>query len=273
MKGLEAINESIYRLVIPFEDIFTTVFFVKTPGGTVVFDTATYAADVDQYIEPALTELGITAKELQYVVLSHSHRDHAGGLERFLQKYPDVCVVTGNEALREKYNNSKVWMPEDGAQFLEVLRVVAIPGHTADCNGILDTRSGVLLTGDCLQMYGIYGSGNWGANIGLPTAHLEALEKLGGLQISTIIASHDYHPHGYRADGQAEIARYLEQCAAPLYQMRDLIQQHEEMDDEAITAFYNHTMKLPTMGRHVFGAIRRELCGTGAEASVKAKTV
>lgn len=259
MKGLTAINENIRRLVVPFEDIFTTVMFVKTPEGTVVFDTATYAQDVEQYIVPAMDELGITAQELRYVVISHGHRDHAGGLERFMQEFPDVCVVTRNEALKEKYINSKVWSPEDGDRFAGVLRIVTIPGHTSDCEAILDERSGVLVTGDCLQMYGIYGSGNWGANIGLPKAHLAALEKLQEMDLKTIIASHEYHPHGYRADGTEAIARFLEQCAAPLYQIRDMIREHEEMEDTELAALYNESLKLPTVGKHVFAAVRREL--------------
>ena len=258
MDALTCLGRNIYRQVVPFEDIFTTVFWIRTQEGVVLFDTATYPEDIDRYLEPAREELGITEAELRYVVISHGHRDHAGGLERFLQLHPDVTVICGSEKMAEKFETAQVMVPKDGDCFAEVLQIVTIPGHTATCIGVLDQRSGTLLTGDGLQLYGIYGSGNWGANISYPTAHLEALKKLREMEVQEIVASHEYHPCGYRAEGKEEVERYLEQCKAALYAVRDAICENSTLTDEELALHYNQTSKLPTMGKHVFSAVRKE---------------
>ena len=47
MENLFKINENIYRLTVPFFDVYTTVYFVETDEGILVFDTATYDSDVE----------------------------------------------------------------------------------------------------------------------------------------------------------------------------------------------------------------------------------
>ena len=89
MTEYTAITPHIHRLVIPFLDIYTTVFVIKTPDGALLFDTATYPEDADNYILPALRDLGISQDALYGVVISHNHRDHAGSLSRIRQEFPD----------------------------------------------------------------------------------------------------------------------------------------------------------------------------------------
>lgn len=62
MKRIEKINEYIHRLTIPYKDIYTTVLFIKTEEGVVLFDTATFEEDVKEQILP--TAPGRTAKSL-----------------------------------------------------------------------------------------------------------------------------------------------------------------------------------------------------------------
>ncbi|MBE6928698.1 MAG: MBL fold metallo-hydrolase [Ruminococcaceae bacterium] len=259
MLDITAITPDIHRVVVPFLDIFTTVFVVRTPAGALLFDTATYPEDADNYLIPALDELGVTAEELKYVFISHAHRDHVGGLERFMELRPDTCIVTPNEGLKEKFTGKSLFSPADGDMLLDVLRVVEIPGHTADAVGLLDTRTGTLLTGDGLQVFGIYGSGNWGANIGLPMEHLAALERIRALTPAAIYASHDYYPCGNRACTSADVARYTYLCAAALHHIRGFIAAHPELDNAALSALYNETTGLPKVGSHVFGGMRRAM--------------
>ena len=54
----ENIIGGIYRLKIPFESIYTSVFLIKTEQGNALVDCATYASDVDKYILPALNQQG-----------------------------------------------------------------------------------------------------------------------------------------------------------------------------------------------------------------------
>lgn len=251
---ITAITPDIVRLQIPFEDIYTTVFAVKTPQGALLFDTATYPTDADDYILPLLSELGIDAPEM--IFISHPHRDHAGSLARLTDVFAHAQIISRSEKLRAQYANAAFLAPEDGDTLLGVLRVVTLPGHTADAIALFDTRTNTLLTGDGLQAYGIYGSGAWGANISFIPAHLDALEKLRALPIQTLVAAHDYHPCGYIARGRDEIDRYLDACADALRDIAAFIRVHPEMDDKQAADAYNAAFQLPTVGAHVFTGAR-----------------
>ena len=254
MPDITNINENIQRMVVPYKDIFTTVYFVHTPDGVVLFDTASSPADADEYILPALAALNIDAPK--YIFVSHNHTDHAGGLGRLLEIFPHAHVVSGSLKLQVLYPSYNFVSPKDGDTLLDVLRIVTIPGHTKDSAGLLDTRTGTLLTGDCLQLFGIYGSGKWGANISLPAEHLEAVNKLRKLEIQTIAASHDYHPCGYIARTADEIKLCLDSCANALYRIRDALLSNPLLEDAEIADAYNSTSGLPTVGAHVVRYIR-----------------
>ena len=258
MDSLTLVTSDIYRLTVPFLDIYTTVFFVRTPHGWVLIDTATYPDDMDLYIFPAMAELGITADTLTHAVITHAHRDHAGGLGRLPEVHPHITVLSRSETLRQQYPDAAFSVPQDGDSLAEVLRIVTVPGHAPDALSVYDTRTKVLLTGDCLQAYGIYGSGRWGANISRPTDHRAALEKLRTMDIATLIASHEYHPVGYEAHGAAEVRRYIDTCEEALTFIRDFIRAHPTLSDEECAARYNAETKMPTLGAHVIKGIREE---------------
>ncbi len=260
MEKLMQITADIYRLVVPFADIYTTVFFIRTPDGWVIFDTATYPTDMDNFIFPAMEELGIAAETLTHTVISHDHSDHAGGLGRLAEVYPDEVILSRSEALAKRY--ATVVAPADGDLLAEVLRIVTIPGHAPDALGVYDTRTKTLLTGDGLQAYGIYGSGRWGANIFFPADHLKALDKLRRMEIDTLVTSHDYHPVGYAAHGTEEVTRYINVCADALTNIRRFVLEHPGMDDAALVDLYRIETGLPTLGARIFRAMRAWIGGT-----------
>lgn len=252
------INDNIFRLTVPYKDIYTTVVLVKTPAGALLFDTASYDSDVTDYIVPMLQELGVTPDVLKYVFISHNHTDHAGGLEKFHQVFPDTCIVAGGPSLQEKYAAARFLAAEDGAVLLDVLKIVMIPGHTPHSCAVLDTRTNTMISGDCLQLYGIFGSGKWACNIGMPTAHLQAIEKVRPMGVEELLTAHDYHPYGYWHKGVAAVQKALDACVEPLMKIKELILANPEMTDEEICALYNSTEKLPTLGARVPAAIRKE---------------
>lgn len=61
----------------------------------------------------ALSEMGIT--RLDYVLLTHIHIDHAGGLGRFLEHFPMARVVCHEKGIRHLINPSKLW---EGSQMV-----------------------------------------------------------------------------------------------------------------------------------------------------------
>ena len=251
------INEHISRLKLEFKDIFTTIYTVKTPEGVLVFDTATYPEDITVHLAAHLETEGIPKEDVRGVFISHKHRDHAGGLPAFAKEYPHAKIYARSEVIREEYPGRVISL-EDGQELFGGLRIVTVPGHTADSACVLDPRDMILITGDCLQLYGIFGSGNWCANISFPVLYLEALKKLETLGIRRILTAHDYHPCGWDYQDQATIALALQSCREPLEVIRQLILAHPDEDDAAITARFNNP-SLPKLGTHVTTHIRREL--------------
>ena len=249
------INDSIYRAAIPYKDIFTTIYEVKTPTGAVLFDAASFDEDVENYILPFLRETGV-GEELKYIFISHNHRDHAGGLPLLLPRYPNVQVVSRSQMLPEKHAGYSFLKPEDGDTLLDVLRVVTIPGHTADSMALLDTRTGTMLTGDSLQLYGIYGSGPWGSNICLPVEHIQAVEKVRALPVEEILTAHDYHPCGYHYVGREQITRALDSCVAPIMRVKELLTAHPDAEDAAIQKLYNDAEYLPNLNARLVSSVR-----------------
>ena len=259
MENFSRINENICRLTIPYKDIFTTVYTVRTPGGVLLFDAASWDNDAQDYILPFLKEAGVAPEEVKYVFISHNHTDHAGGLKMLIPHLPEATVLSRSPKLHEVYADYRCYYHEDGEVFMDVLQVVTIPGHTKDCAAVLDTRTKTLISGDCLQSYGIRGSGTWAANIMHPAEHVQAIAKVRTLDIEQIVSAHDYDPQGYRADGKEAVKANLDACITPLKTMQQLILQNPELDDVALQAKYNYDPELPKVKDAVIGAMRRAM--------------
>jgi len=262
MKSLTKINENISRLTLPYKDIFTTVYTVSYGEGAILFDAATYESDIDSIIVPTLCELGIEDK-LKYVFISHNHGDHAGGLEFLLKHYPSICILTRSQALKEKYGEYNVRLIEDGEDLLGIFRVVAIPGHTLDSAALYDTRTKTMITGDSLQLYGIFGSQDWGSNIAFASEHISAVDALRKMDIEKIYTAHDFHPYGYAFVGKEAIARALDACTEPLRNIRELILANPEKTDAEIREIYNASADIPPVREGVFHKMREQLINEG----------
>ncbi len=256
MKDLTKINDNIYRLTLPYYVIYTTVFFIKTEEGVIIFDTASGESDVENAILPALKELMIPLENVKFVFVSHNHRDHAGGLERLMQVVPCATIITGNDKLKKKFAAYDIMTVSDNDEIAKGIRVVSIPGHTADCTALFDTRTKTLITGDCLQVYGIPGPEEWACNITLIPQHLEALNKVRSMDIDEIYAAHDYYPTGYRAVGKKEIDEMIDGCKNALVDIKIIIESHPDADDEAVRALFNQSVNLPNVSIPVVAAVR-----------------
>lgn len=247
------VDQHIYRLNLLYKDIYTSVMVLVSHHGNILFDTAFTQADVETQILPAYRQLGID--DPKFIFISHNHIDHAGGLPWVLEAFPQATVLSRSPALREKYPHRNVIAPEDGALISEDFRVVTIPGHTPDSAALLDLRTGSLLTGDCLQGYGIYGSGAWGAVIPWIELHLQALKKLHTMDIRAIHAAHDYHPYGESVSGKEAAMAYVDGCLAALLRVRDILKNNWTLDDEGVAALCNDG-KLPRVPARIVTALR-----------------
>ena len=245
------ITPRIRRITIPYKDIYTSVFILDTKEGTVLFDTAFSDYDVDTFILPELAR-----RNLRYIFISHNHRDHAWGLERLMEVYPEATIVTQNDDLAEKFAKFSVLRPQEGDILLDIFRVVNIPGHTADSQALFDESTGTLFTGDTLQVYGIWGDTPWGACIRCIPEHLQALQKLRQLPVIDLLMAHDYHPYGNEVYGTEEIHKCLDLCAEALLKVKAVVAAHPELDDQAAADLYNKDSGVPAVPAFVVEAIR-----------------
>lgn len=182
----------IYRLKVPFEDLYTSVFLVQTDGKYTLVDCATTAQDVDEYIEPALKKFGLTLSEIDFVIVTHDHGDHAGGLPRILQKNPNVRVVRA-------------------AENVNGLEIYPMHGHTRDFIGVFEPMSNTLISGDGLQGAGV---GKYRCGLEDKEEYLQTIAKIEqDERIENILFSHAYEPwYKDGAFGRENVKRILQDC-------------------------------------------------------------
>lgn len=184
--------EGIYRLKIPFDDLYTSVFLISTDGGYALVDCATTADDADEWIEPALKREGLSFLSLACVIVTHEHGDHAGGLSRILQKNPRLRVIRKAEKLNG-------------------LEIYPLSGHTTGFIGVFDRRSGTLISGDGLQGAGV---GKYPCSLESADAYLQSIEKIKqDGRVENLLFSHAYEPW-YRdsAFGREAVENCLKDC-------------------------------------------------------------
>jgi glyoxylase-like metal-dependent hydrolase (beta-lactamase superfamily II) len=193
MSGFYEEVKDIYRLKVPFDTVYTSVLLIKAPSRVILVDCATTAHDVEDVILPALAKLGYAPTDVDTLVLTHRHGDHAGGLNALLQHAPQPEVVTD------------IRMLADG------VCTYPMGGHTKDAIGVLDTRTGTLISGDGLQGAGV---DKYRCYTEDPKMYLETLARVReDARIANILFSHAYEPWlADRAFGREQVLACLDDC-------------------------------------------------------------
>lgn len=202
---LYKVNDNIFKLEVPFSGIYTSVFFVKVDRGFVTVDTGSNANDVNNYVVPAMGELGITLDSIKGILLTHTHGDHAGGLSTLAPLCPNAVVygIKGSNALAG--SNTYVGV-SDGDVIADLIKVVTIKGHDTDTCGYIDTRSKTLISGDSIQIHGI---ASWGCQVRHIDEYFASMRKLQEMDIENILISHAYCPSGAFAFGAEASQKYI----------------------------------------------------------------
>ena len=201
---IDRIDNGIFRLRIPFETFTTSVYFYVCKQGVAIIDSATYQQDVDDYIIPALEKLNISHSDVKYLLLTHNHRDHIGGLSHLSKIFKNATIGTSFEIDLP----NRVELVDDNLIF-GCLKAISLPGHTNDSYGFYDTSSKTLLSGDCLQLDGVEKYRNGICDFDL---YLDSINKLKCMGIKRIVAAHEYDPLGSVAVGTSAVEYYLDKC-------------------------------------------------------------
>ncbi|WP_051275910.1 MBL fold metallo-hydrolase [Desulfovirgula thermocuniculi] len=145
---------------------------------------------------------GFKPADVQKVVLTHGHMDHAMGTVELLRAYPSILregrleVVLhreGPEELKEIVRECGLHLREvEGGETLELsgftFEVLATPGHTADGICLYHAESATLITGDMVLPYGIVAPDpGAGGNL---RDYLSSLRQLLSLKVENLLPGH-----------------------------------------------------------------------------------
>ena len=165
-------------------------FLIEHPKGLVLFDTGCNPKIIDDAVgywgevaahlplvwkksdtlDQQIKNVGYKPEDVKYVILSHAHLDHAGGLTYF----PKAKFIAGKNEIRYAYwpEPDKRWafilndyIPTRGYDWLELdqdfdlfgdgsLKFLLTPGHTpGECSLLVNLPSRkILLTGDTVHV-------------------------------------------------------------------------------------------------------------------------
>ena len=235
MNQFEQVLPGIYLLKIPFSGVWTGVILV-TGKENCLIDSGARDADVDEYILPALTALGMELNQIQWLLNTHSHGDHVGGHYR-LRQLGDFRVASHSSSVPKIEDpvpyaiKTRTAFPayspapqcylkgikvdvslEEGDCVGDRLMVIHTPGHDSDCLCWYDKQTKTIITGDTLQGNGTICQGV-GFYKSLPE-YLATLDKLRNMDIENIINGHDYDGIGWFAQGKAQATACLDFCRA-----------------------------------------------------------
>ena len=251
MNIAEKLTENIYRIKVPFDNIYTSVFIIKKDDFLILADTATTKSDVMDYIIPAIEDMG---GNLKYVILSHNHGDHAGGYKHLKEIYPEIKVILFDKDYAANKGFDHCIIPDDGEEFFDCIKVFNFKGHSKDSLGLFDTRTNTLLTFDSFQLYGVgrYGTGLWDID-----EYFSSVKRAKCLDINTLIAAHEYYPLGSLICGKDNIDKFFDECISCIYTYRDFFCNNNQKEPKELASLYNKTYpERPTVSEHLFDLIK-----------------
>jgi len=95
-------------------------FYLETDGLNIIFDTG----QSNKFISNA-QKLDIDLSNVDYVVLSHGHYDHTGGLPDFFELNSKAKAIISRKAFRQRFSRSTAMIKQNGIPWREELQKYA----------------------------------------------------------------------------------------------------------------------------------------------------
>lgn len=248
----EELKKGIYRLKVPFENIYTSVFALENNGHYIIFDSASSDDDSYNYIIPAIEDMGFFP---EYLICSHMHSDHAGGINALSKKFPNATVAAFSHQLKPNVKES--YHLTDGEILLDRYQILNLKGHSEDSAGILDIDKNILISADCLQLYGIT---KYGTGVEIPVEYMRTIDRVRKIGLNGLITSHEYAPLGSLAFGNKAVTEYLDTCEDAVNLLVNTIKQNPSSSAEELVKIYASEHKeLPTVNTWVFSNMMKAI--------------
>lgn len=220
-------------------------FLIRGKGANILVDSG-FGFCAEKAAEKIKKELA--GEALDYILLTHSHYDHAMGVTVLRKIFPDVNVI-GSEycdyILRKPTAKSKMYemdckvaraygekegdnltehlycdtILKDGEEILlgeETVKAVALPGHTRCCMGYIFEEEKLLVSCETLGIYANNMKVFPGCLIGYQIT-LDSIEKALKLDLDEILIPHSGILYGCHID------EYLNESARVTSECKDLI--------------------------------------------------
>jgi len=141
---------------------------------------------------PQLSELGVGPSNVDKVVLTHAHHDHAMGAFLILERAnPEVYLhEEDTRYIASRLGGNLVKVREGDVIETELwpLQVYWTPGHTSGSMSLYNPMHRILFSGDTVFPDGYYG--RYDGEGGSYEATVESLRKLDGLDVEFLLSGH-----------------------------------------------------------------------------------
>ena len=163
-----------------------------------------YTRNIDEEIDNALEKIGVKTDEIDMVIFTHLHWDHAGNNAyfknaRFLAQKIEVECYYGKDEVKgyevELLRETDIETIDGDIEIVPGISTVLVPGHSVGSQAlIVDTSEGkYILSGDLVPRFE-----NWRSDPKIPNGAFDSLEtilasyaKLAALGIDRILPGHE----------------------------------------------------------------------------------
>jgi len=83
-------------------NVFVGSWVLNTADGIIMWDAMDNEDEAEHIVEAGIRKLGLDPGRIKYIVLTHGHGDHFGGVPYFTKKYPGIHVLSGDWDLMAK---------------------------------------------------------------------------------------------------------------------------------------------------------------------------
>lgn len=166
---------------------FVSAYVLARGDRAAIVDTGTPGSA--EAIGQTLTDIGLTYGDVEHLILTHHHGDHAGSTGAVMEQAVNATVWAGEADLSEIDYQSISGVV--GGEDIFGFEVVATPGHTAGHISVIDHDAGLVVAGDAVWSEAgstvVEGPAEFFSNVGQSR---ESIKTLAGMSFNTLLVGH-----------------------------------------------------------------------------------